>query len=164
MWSSCCHRRSKCRRRRRRDADGAPHPRPRDPVDPFVRASLARPGAPAGQPPSERAELRTDPARDPGPRRAACDDADPRSRREWRRANPPKPPPPRPAGTQQVFEEACTLTQKWQRAREDELAVQYCQQAVGVELKWGVGCGDWDCSCRSAHPGYSEWHEERLCL
>ncbi|GAA5984424.1 hypothetical protein JCM10908_003341 [Rhodotorula pacifica] len=76
-------------------------------------------------------------------------------------AAPQQPAPPRPAGTQQVFDDACALAQRWQRAREDELAVQFCRQAIGVELKWGVGCEDWDCDCRTTHPGYSEWHHKR---
>lgn len=66
--------------------------------------------------------------------------------------------PSRPAGTQQVFDDACKLAQRWIQEREDELAVQFCRQTLGVDLCWGNGCDDWCYDSHSQHPGYSEWH------
>lgn len=64
----------------------------------------------------------------------------------------------RPAGAQQVFDDACKLTQRWIQEREDELAVQFCRQTLGVDLRWGKGCDDWCYDNHSQHPGFSEWH------
>lgn len=53
------------------------------------------------------------------------------------------------------------MTQKWERAREAELAVQYCRQTPGVDLMWGIGCEDWSCDCRVDHPGFDKWHNTK---
>ncbi|KAL7338744.1 hypothetical protein BJY59DRAFT_338783 [Rhodotorula toruloides] len=67
-------------------------------------------------------------------------------------------PPYKPPASQQIFDDTVVALQKWNKRREEELAIEWMEKA-GVQLEWSTRCGDLDCrDCD--HPGADLWEAD----
>ncbi|GAA5962972.1 hypothetical protein JCM21900_004328 [Sporobolomyces salmonicolor] len=62
--------------------------------------------------------------------------------------NPTKQAAPHGGATPQIVAAAEAAMQAWVTRREQDAAIAWCENEVGVELRWGVGwCGASGCEC-----------------
>jgi hypothetical protein len=67
-------------------------------------------------------------------------------------------PPHKPPASQAIFDDTVAALKKWNKRREQELALEWMDEA-GVEVLWSTRCGEPGCSSCD-HPGAELWEAD----